>query len=152
MSPPLQTKIFIFGTDWLRAHTRSQLVALTNCFFSLSCILSPFQYPVSVEPVVPIRKHTTINQLSLDPVPDFYDDLDFLDAGLDIFLSLYRLIKKTSSKYRPKPPPLPSLLLVLSLLPLLFKFLPSTACTLKYSANKRPIISHSTNLAIMSLI
>jgi len=55
---------------------RSQIV-FSRC--PVSCHLS--KYPVSVEPVVPIRKHTTINQLSLDPVPDFYDDLDFLDAG-----------------------------------------------------------------------
>ena len=44
--------------------------------------------------MLPIWKNTTINQLSLDPIPDFYDDLDFLDAGLDIFLSLYHLIKE----------------------------------------------------------
>jgi len=76
----------ILSLAWIGSvpTTLKSLVALTNCFFSLSCILSPLKYPVSVEPVVPIRKHTTINQLSLDPVPDFYDDLDFLDAGLDI--------------------------------------------------------------------
>src|SRR6267378_8567800 len=77
----------IFGTDWLCAHnpevnwSHSQIV-FSHC--PVSCHLS--KYPVSVEPAVPIRKHTTINQLSLDPVPDFYDDLDFLDAGLGIFL------------------------------------------------------------------
>src|SRR6266404_6274180 len=85
----------IFGTDWLRAHnpevnwSRSQIV-FSRC--PVSCHLS--KYPVSVEPTIPLRKHTTINQLSLDPVPDFYDDLDFLDTGLDIFLSLYHLIKE----------------------------------------------------------
>jgi len=116
---PCQTKILSLArigsvptnpeVNW----SRSQIV-FSRC--PVSCHLS--KYPVSVEPVVPIRKHTTINQLSLDPVPDFYDDLDFLDAGLDIFLSLYRLIKEDLLQISAKPPPLPSLLLVLPLLPL----------------------------------
>ena len=85
----------IFGTDWLHAHNPEVNWSCSQLVFSrcpASCHLS--KYPVLVEPTIPIRKHTTINQLSLDPVPDFYDDLDFLDAGLDIFLSLYRLIKE----------------------------------------------------------
>ncbi len=85
----------IFGTDWLHAHNPEVNWSHSQIVFSrcpVSCHLS--KYPVSVEPTVPLRKHTTINQLSLDPVPDFYDDLDFLNAGLDIFLSLYCLIKE----------------------------------------------------------
>jgi len=62
----------IFSTDWLCAHnpevnwSRSQIV-FSCC--PVSCHLS--KYPVSVEPMLPIQKHTAINQISLDPVPDF---------------------------------------------------------------------------------
>ncbi len=85
----------ILGTDWLCAHnpkvnwSQSQIV-FSHC--PVSCHLS--KYPVSVEPMLPIWKNTTINQLFLDPIPDFYDDLNFLNTGLDIFLSLYHLIKE----------------------------------------------------------
>ncbi len=88
----------IFGTDWLRAHNPEVNWSCSQIVFShcpVSCHLS--KYPVSVEPTIPLQKHTTINQLSLDPVPDFYDDLDFLNAGLDIFLSLQILAKTTTS-------------------------------------------------------
>jgi len=128
----------IFGTDWLRAHnpevnwSRSQIV-FSRC--PVSCHLS--KYPVSVEPVVPIRKHTTINQLSLI--------LSLISMMILTFLSWPGYFLVPLPLNQKKPPPnigktttSTELAARLALLPLLFKFLPSTACTLKYSANKRP--------------